>query len=339
MQKNTWNRSLAFAIIGVVGLPAAALTQDTSPQVTVSGVVYAHFVYQLKDSANDNSFDVDRWYVNVLGKFGSEVGTRVTVDVNSPAGDNSLRFRLKYAYVTYTPKESALTGKFGLIHTPWVDWEEGLWGYRMQGPIAVDRNGKLTSSDFGVGVDGHWGTKAVNMQVTFVNGEGYSGGPGDQHKDIEGRVSVRLLKTDDMGSRGGLRLTGYVGYGKPTGGTRERFVGMASYKSKRFTLAGELAATKDSTTSPEATGRIITGFGVFNVSNSKLAVIGRVDLYDPNTDTPDDAQTTFIAGVSYQVSPNVRALVDLDHTQYQTDAANDANPGRSRALFQIQFTF
>lgn len=342
MHRNPLYRALTLTFIGALGLPVAASAQGASPQVTVSGVVYAHYVYQLKDTANhNNSFDVDRSYINVLGKFGSGVGTRVTVDVNRPTGDNSLRFRLKYAYVTYTPENSSLTGKFGLIHTPWVDWEEGLWGYRMQGPIAVDRNGKLTSSDFGVGVDGHWSSEAINMQVTFVNGEGYGGGPGDQRKDIEGRVSVRLLKTDDMGSRGGLRLTGYAGYGKPTGGgTRQRFVGMASYKTKMITLAGELASTKDSTTAPEATGRIISAFGVLNIPNSKLAVIGRVDNFDPNTSTADDGATTIIAGVSYKVSPNLMVLVDFDHTQYQSDAANAANDAsRSRALFQTQFTF
>src|SRR2546425_4469287 len=39
---------------------------------------------------------------------------------------------------------------------------------------------------------------------------------------------------------GGLRLTGYAGVGKHTGGgDRNRFVGMLSYRSKQFTLAGE----------------------------------------------------------------------------------------------------
>ena len=37
----------------------------------------------------------------------------------------------------------------------------------------------------------------MNTQVTFVNGEGYGGGAGDQRKDIEARVSVRVLMTND----------------------------------------------------------------------------------------------------------------------------------------------
>lgn len=336
----------SLVLMSALALPSAAQAQQ--PSVTVSGVAYAQYSYQLKDTANHtNSFDVTRGYVNVLGKFGGGVGTRITVDVNRPAGDNSLRYRLKYAYVTYTPEGSAITGKFGLIHTPWVDYEEGLWDYRMQGPIALDRNGYLTSADFGVGLDGKWNSDAVNMQVTFVNGEGYSGGTGDQRKDIEGRVSVRVLNTDDMGSRGGLRLTGYAGYGKPTGGgQRQRYVGMASYKSKMVTLAGEFAITKDSSAATTAVinGQVIEAFGVLHVPNSKVAFIGRVDYVKPNKDalstTPGFTATRFIGGVSYQLSPNLRLLADLDMVSYKNGSPNAAaEASRQTALFQTQFTF
>jgi hypothetical protein len=338
----------SLVLVSALALPQAARAQGQQPSVTVSGVAYAQYSYQLKDTANHtNSFDVTRGYVNVLGKFGGGVGTRITVDVNRPAGDNSLRYRLKYAYFTYTPDGSALTGKFGLIHTPWVDYEEGLWDYRMQGPIALDRNGYLTSADFGVGVDGKWNKDAVNMQVTFVNGEGYSGGAGDQRKDIEGRVSVRVLNTDDMGSRGGLRLTGYAGIGKPTGGgKRQRFVGMASYKSKAITLAGEFAITKDSSaaTTGVVDGQVIEAFGVFNVPNSKVAIIGRVDYVKPDKNapsaTPGFTNTRFIGGISYQLSPNVRLLADLDMVSYKNGAPSAAaEASRQTALFQTQFTF
>src|SRR5205807_4588179 len=157
--------------------------------------------------------------------------------------------RLKYAFAAWTPAGSDLTYKLGLLHTPWLDWEEALWDYRMQGTMALDRNGYATASDFGAGIDGKWQDDQVNAQLTVVNGEGYCGGTGDNRKDVMARVSVRLVKTDDNSRVGGLRLTGYAGVGKPTsGGTRNRFLGMLSYRSKQFTLAGEYAATKDTVT-------------------------------------------------------------------------------------------
>jgi len=67
----------------------------------------------------------------------------------------------------------------------------------MQGSVALDRNGYLTSADFGAGVDGKWNNDQVNGQLTVVNGEGYGGGTGDFRKDVQLRVSVRVKPTDD----------------------------------------------------------------------------------------------------------------------------------------------
>ena len=342
MHRSTSTGLRGLAIASALLFPSAAYAQQT--QVIVSGVGYLQYVYQLKDTANHvNNFDVTRAYVNLIGKFAGGVGARVTLDVNRPTGDNSLRYRLKYAFATYTPTASPLTFKLGMIHTPWVDFEEALWEYRMQGTIALDRNGYLTSSDIGFGVDGKWGADNVNMQLAFVNGEGYSGGPGDQRKDLEGRVSVRVLSTDDSSRVGGLRISGYGGYGKPTtGGQRNRFLGMVSYKSKQITLAGELAATKDSVTgtpTSSITGRVITAFGVYKVPNSNIGLIARVDIVDPNTSAANDKQTRIIGGVSYQLSPNLRLLLDIDNVSYEGTPTPAQEAVRSQALFQTQITF
>jgi hypothetical protein len=308
-----------------------------APQVTVSGVSYLQYLYQLKDTAgHQNNFDVTRAYINVVGKFSGGVGTRITGDIQRVgAGDNSLRYRLKYAYVTYQPSGSALTYKFGLMQTPYVDWAEALWDYRMQGPIALDRNGYLTSSDFGIGADGNWNHDQVNGQIAFVNGEGYGGGAGDKRKDLEARVSVRLANTDDASRVGGLRLTGYAGIGKATGGAdRNRYLGNLSYRSKQFTLAGELTSTKDA-----VTGRVISTFGVFHPATSKAAVIARIDLVDPDVNVANNKLTRYIAGVSYQLSPNLRLLGDIDWLSYEATPTPAQEATRSQALFQAQFTF
>src|SRR3989449_7909099 len=178
-------------MVGGFVTPAAAQAPAAqAPQVTVSGVSYLQYLYQLKDTANhNNNFDVTRAYINIIGRFSGGVSTRITADVNPPAGDNSLRYRLKYAYVAYTPQGSSLTYKLGQIHTPLIDWEEALWDYRMQGTMAMERGGYLSSSDFGLGVDGNWNADRVNMQVGIYNGESYSGGTGDNRKNLMARES------------------------------------------------------------------------------------------------------------------------------------------------------
>ena len=341
-----------LCVLSMAALPAAAQAPATqAPQVTVGGVAYLQYLYQLKDTAaHNNNFDVTRAYINVIGRFSGGVYTRITVDVNRPPAattDNSLRYRLKYAYAAYTPQGSSLTYKLGQIHTPWIDWEEALWDYRMQGQMAMERGGYLSSSDFGLGVDGNWNADKVNMQVGIYNGESYSGGTGDKRKDLMGRVSVRVSETDDASRIGGLRVTAYGQYGKPTsGGERSRLLGMVSYRTKQITLAGEYAVTKDSTTGPvpapvaKSSGSVASFFGVYHFQNSKAALLARVDLTDPNTNVGNNRLTRFIGGASYQLSPNLRLLADLDMLSYQGGAPTPAlEATRSQAYFQAQFTF
>ncbi len=266
--------------------------------------------------------------MNVIGRFGGGISTRVTTDVFSAGG--SYVARLKYAYFAYNATGSPLTYKFGLLHTPWLDWEETLWDYRMQGSMAEDRNGYAFSADLGAGVDGHWDGERINGQLTFVNGEGYAGGTGDQRKDLQARVSVRVKPTNDASRVGGLRVTGYVGIGKATGGAdRNRYIGMVSYRTSQYTVAGEYASNKDVVTSS-----VISAFG------AKFSAIARVDLLDPDNNVTGDHQTRIIAGVSYQVSANLRLLLDVDNLSYQGGSPSPAAEAvRSRALFQTQFTF
>src|SRR5438094_638031 len=139
--------TVAAAAAGAVHLTAQA---PQAPQVTVGGVVYTQYVYQLKDSLNHiNTFDITRAYVNVIGRFSGGVGTRVTGDIYRNPNDSSLSYRLKYAFATYTPQGSPLTFKVGQIHTPWLDWEEALWDYRVQGTMAMDRAGYLSAAEIG----------------------------------------------------------------------------------------------------------------------------------------------------------------------------------------------
>src|SRR3989441_10439994 len=260
--------------------PLAA--QGAPSPISVGATGYAQYVYQLKDtnSTKQNNFDITRGYVNVIGRFSGGVYTRVTVDLFSEtvtgAGvtsniPGSYGYRLKYAFAAWTPEHSPLTYRFGMTQTPWLDWEEALWDYRMQGTMAMDRNGYMTASDLGFAVDGKWNSDRVNFAADVVNGQGYHA-TSDGHKDVQGRLSVRVMDTDDSSRVGGLRVTVYAGVGKPNGGgTRNRFLGMVSYRSKQYTLAAEAAAPRDSTGGVLKDGHVYSAFGVYHVPRSGVA--------------------------------------------------------------------
>lgn len=364
--------AIAIATLVALGLPS----RDATAQVTVSGVGYVQYGFALaKDTLTAdssiqhvNNFDITRAYINVNGRLPGGIVTRVTADIfNNAAINGSRLFRLKYAYVAWTPDSSHLTYKLGQMHTPFIEWEEALWDYRMQGTMPMDRNGYMSSSDFGLGVDGKWNTDQLNFQAGIYNGENYNGGLSDQRKDIMARASYRLMNTNDMTRVGGLRLTAYAQLGMPgSGGQRRRFIGMVSYRTADLTLAAEFAATKDSITGGNTTvgggavgpltarsGQVISAFGVFHLPATRVSFIGRVDLVDPNTAsaTASDKQTRLIAGVSYQLTPNVRLMADYDGVSYEsgfapgTASLPNANTSyaayaaRQQLYFHTQFTF
>jgi len=332
-----------------VAAPAVAQNPAPAPQVTVGGVVYAQYFYQLKDTAaHFNAFDVTRAYVNVIGKFSGGITTRVTADIaHSTALGASQTFRLKYAYAGWNPEGSALTYKLGLFQTPWLDWEEALWDYRMEGATVFDRAGYLSSSDFGIGADGNINKDQVNFQAGIFDNGSYSTGLGDQRKNFQARVSVRAMDTDDPSRVGGLRVSAFAQVGKPvTGGTQSRFLGMVSYKSKTLTLAAEGGITDDSVTAAAAPtkGTVISAFGVYHLSDSPVALIARFDNIKPNKDAPSTTlgftNTRIIAGVSYQLTGNVRLLGDIDFLSYKNGSPSPAaEAARELAQFQAQFTF
>lgn len=344
-------------LLALLVLLPALLVAQSKPTVSVGGTGYLNFGYQLDtDSsltppAHRNNFDVDRSYITLKAKFDKGLSARITADVDGRrAASNQLTFRLKYGYLGWEPSGSPLGFKLGMINTPVIGYIEELWGYRMQGSVALDRAGYLTSSDFGISVDGSWADDAVNMTAGLYNGEGYSRAPGDQHKDIAARVSVRLLESDAGGATGGLRLTGFALVGKANGGgDRQRFLGMLSWQSSALALGLEYAVTQDSTAAdaPETKGRVLSAWGVYNLPDSPLALLARVDRHDPDTDVdpagPDLAtgeRTRVIAGVSYQMTPEVRFLVDADLLSLQHGSPGNTFDATRRTLyFHTQFTF
>ncbi len=352
-------RSATATLLLLLGM-APASAQIQAPTVSVAGVIYSRFAYQLRtDSAltpvgHGNNFELDRAYIRALGKFPNGIQTQVTVDVDTRrAAANQQTFRLKYAFVSYTPEQSPLTWKMGMIQTPWNDFEESLWDYRMQGTIPMERVGYITSSDIGLSVDGMWHYDTWALQAGIYNGEGYSNTPGDQHKDIQVRGSVRLARSDLAGKVGGLRLSGYAHMGHANGGgARQRMIGMLSYKSTRLTLAGQIGLAQDSTSAitPQQKGRLLSGYGTWRLGDSsRVTLLGRIDHWDPNIDSTStlpaarlavEPQTRIIAGISYVHSPNLRLLLNADLNAVKGGSPTNAfDRSRQLLLFQTEVKY
>ncbi len=216
------SRFLLGFVALLAGVSNASAQVPQTPTVTVGGLGYFQYAYSFQeDSAqktvgsgnfgHQNNFDVTRAYINVIARLPFGVGARITPDIITTRNNTvtGLILRMKYAYVSWTPKSGAspVTFKFGEIQTPWLDWEEALWDYRMQGQMAMERAGYLSSSDLGISIDGNIHYDKFNWTAGFYDGENYSGIPGDSRKDLMARASFKIFNTDQPGRVGGFRIT------------------------------------------------------------------------------------------------------------------------------------
>jgi hypothetical protein len=324
----------------------APATATPAPQLSISGVGYAAWNMNISGRQHANAFDVTRTYLNFNAKFAGGVAVRVTPDIYRDAADGSLSYRLKYGYVSYAPGAAKVTYKFGLIQTPFISRDEDLWDYRMEGSIAAERYaglaGGMSSADFGLSADTKVADGRLDLNAGIYNGETYKKPEGDARKDFMVRASFRLAATDDNSATGGFRLTGFGSVGKPTGGgDRNRYLGELSYKTTRFTLAGQYLTMKDSLAATPApvSSAVISVFGVYHIPNSKFALIGRWDSFDPNTDVSNNKQTAVIVGASAQLSPNLRLLANVDMLSHEAGDPKLFIDARNKALVTAQFTF
>lgn len=337
-------RRLACLVVALGAFATAA-----AAQTTFDGLVYAHYRYGLTNDSSltppsaPNNFDVNRVHLTWRSQADNGVSTRLTLDMDGrSAQSNQLSMRVKFAQVSWKPSGSSLTWKFGQQPVPIVGFIEDMYGYRMQGPVAIDRYRYQAAGDFGFAVEGAYRDQGVSFDAGIFNGENFFGAPGDHRKDVAARVSVRLKPTDDSSKTGGLRLTGYASVGAPTdGGSRNRVLLLLSYATKKYTLAGELAATMDSTAGdPRTPGAFLSLWGTYQKPGSPWGIMARVDQLDPNTDlSPSVAslasseQTRLITGVSYTLSKALRVLVDIDWASLEGSGVPNAFEAANRTLF------
>ena len=186
--------------------------------------------YQLGESndAEFNRFALKRGYVNIKKGINKTFSGRITTDITTDRegdGEGDIEMRLKYLYLkTQMPSFGPFHKpylEFGLVHTPWIDFEQAINRYRVQGSMFLDRNDMVSSADFGVvfmslfggtmdkkyteTVNGKYPGRYGSMSVGIFNGGGYHALEYNNNKAVEGRVTIRPIPDRVPG----LQVTGY----------------------------------------------------------------------------------------------------------------------------------
>jgi hypothetical protein len=334
--------SAAFAQI----TPAAGYTPpDDTPKINVGAVIYANYVYTDTPTTKDadgntihaNSFDTSRAYINVTGNLSHLIAYRITTDVGPrfsttatglPTGasvtsnyNGSLVIRLKYGYGQINFDDFAPHGSWARIgqqQTPYVDYMENIYRYRFQGTVFAEREGFLTSSDFGLSTHFNFPNNYGDVHVGVYNGDGYSAGEANDQKALQGRLTLRPIPRDAV--LRGLRLN--VFYDADhfiKSGEKKRFIGGATFEHKYVNLAAEYLSTENQTSIKNPLVKS-EGWWVWATPKTTfgLEALLRYEDLKPNKSVSAHRKRT-IAGVSYWFKTQKSAAILADYEHVKND--------------------
>jgi len=365
--KRTVLFAAALAAVFLTGSARAQVTPakgydpvDDTPTFKVGGVIFADYTYQDKPTSTDsagntvhpNSFNVSRAYVNVLANISHMLSARITTDIradtnsNDPALFGSNVIRLKYAYGQVNFDEWLGKGtwaRIGLQTTPWIDYEEGIYRYRFQGPIFVDREGFLTSSDYAIAGHYELPSNYGDIHLGVYNGEGY-GSQADQsaandQKSFQARFSLRPAPGVDVLK--GLRLAVfYDGDNYVKDAKKQRFLANATFEYKYVNAGFDWLDAKDQKT-PSSAEVDAQGWSAWATPRTTFGLEGllRYEELKPNKDVSAKKKRT-IVGVAYwfPVMKGVAATLLADYEQVKYDSAL-GKPKEQRWALHTQFNF
>jgi hypothetical protein len=276
-----------------------------------------------------DKFSLKRGYFTIKSKLNDMFSVRYTQDItiDTEGGDaGNVEMRLKYLYLKMKLKDIKLLEdtyfEIGLVHRPWLDYEEHINRYRVQGTMFVERYHLFNSADFGITYVGLLGGELdedyqKNISSSYpgrygsfafgvYNGAGYHAIEFNNNKTIEGRLSLRPIPDWHPG----LQLS----YSFITGmaNTPDN---KTDFNSNLFMLSSEsrhLVATAQYYLGSgdfhgrysDANGKALQndGYSVFcefKIPSTPLALFGRYDDFK-SLDTDINDQNTVIAGIAYR---------------------------------------
>ena len=312
-----------------------------------------------KDGTDFSRFVIKRGYLTVQKEFMPWFSARMTLDTTQVKDeakdsggkvysnyDGSIAVRIKYAYGQFNLPDIAFLTKpiieVGVVHMPWLDYEEHVNWYRCQDTMFIERNYTFNSADIGVTfvsllggtmpeeyqkkVNKYYPGRYGSMSFGIYNGAGYHTAEKNENKTLEGRLTIRPLPDIIPGLQ--FSYFGITGKGnKDTEPDWTTNLGFASFEHEYVVLTGQYYWGKGNQKGADENEKDGYSFFAELKPHNKFSIIGRYDLFDPNTDVDDDGNTRYIVGAAYHLDkPHHNMIVlDYDHVKYEDSSKDDDN--------------
>jgi hypothetical protein len=313
--------------------PASTSTPpDDTPSIKVGATIYADYTFQQSPEVTDsdgnsvhfNQFNIGRSYINVTGNISHLVAFRITPDIvrSDTAGalNGNLVFRIKYAFMQFNLDDWMPKGtwaRLGIQQTPWLDFEEGIYRYRFQGNVFVEREGFLSSSDAGASLRLAAPSNYAEVHVGVYNGENYNRTEVNNKKAFEVRGSVRPFAGGAPVLRGLRAHVFYDADAYVQDADRRRVIGSVTFEHTYLNAGLDYLDATDRTSvlEPELNAK---GYSVWATPKTPAGweALVRYDHLQPNDRLSGQTRTRTIVGGAYwfphQGSVASALLIDYD---------------------------
>ncbi len=317
---------------------------NKEPSFSFSGQWFLAYQYGISNGKEQNAFNMRRGYINLKKEIVRGITGRITPDItvdNEGDGRGDLELRFKYCYLKKSvPDFTFFTNPYfelGLVHRPWLDFEEHINYYRLEGTMFLERNGIFNSADLGATfatllggeIDesyqkkinrkypGRYGSLAFGV----YNGGGYHQIEENNNKTFESRLTIRPLPAYLPGFQ--LSYQSIAGKGNTTEAPNWNLnAGFLSYEHQYFVLTAQQFFGKGNfsgTAIDTITGKAVKNqghsfFGEIKIPNLNLSLIGRYDYYIQGP-AKSFRNQNYITGIAYHFARECKVLLNYDHQQ------------------------
>lgn len=285
----------------------------------VQGDLFATYRLISRQDQLFHEFELSRIQLTGWISYQSLAGVNLTVDTVRSSGSRSyfgiegdaIVPRLKWAFAETTPWKHNLSLRAGIVPDLLLQYAEASWGFRVQGPTGLERDGLFTPGDLGASVEAALPWQLGSLAVQFGNGEGISLREQNNGKNLTAALRIAPLRNrhPDLlihalfrdgsigaGSAADRRVSAGLTYASPKVGVGSVATLALGYRGMGDRWAGHLTTWLRAELP------------------ACFALLTRVDALWPDVQDRSAVQLRVIGGVAYSLPALVRLILSYEGT-------------------------
>lgn len=357
--------AIKWAFLALLFLPVTVCSQELDKSVDFSGQFFFSYERIFEDEGIYNEFTIQRGYITFRKQISEMAQIRFTQDVSiDRAGDGigNIELRLKYALLKLNFDDYGFftnpNAEIGVVHRPWIDFEQKINDYRSQESMFLDQNGFVSSADYGITfssllggqmseeyqeeIQSSYPGRYGSLSLGVYNGGGYDALERNNNKLLEGRFTLRPLPDFLPGFQ-----TSFIGsFGKgniPESPNFEMLATALSYESEHFTTVVQgFTGTGDASgnfVTPDFQAIDLKGWSHFiEIKPFESLPIALTNRFDEivNNDTNAWISRQAVGGIAYRFPNNSKIILNVRRNWMKVDGTID-DLNRLEIITEIRF--